>query len=116
MPHLHATALSIDTKAGTLDMFGSPKFPLPRDDAMVKLAATMAKAEGNFNSGVGFSEVMSGFIHAGPDVGDFHVANDLGRSRCESARFFLSVRSWDVTERTSNPNQPLVCAILTCRK
>jgi hypothetical protein len=58
----------------------------------------MTKASDNGNSGVSFSEVMAGSIHAGPDVGDFKVATDLGRSRCESARFFLSVKSWDITE------------------
>lgn len=79
-------------------MFGKPKYPLPRDEGIEKLSTAMVKAGDNGNAGIGFSEVMAGFIHAGPDVGDFHVATDLARSRCESARFFLSVKSWDITE------------------
>lgn len=37
-------------------------------------------------------------IHAGRDVKDFDIAASLARSRCESARFFLTVKSWDIDE------------------
>lgn len=80
-------------------MFGSPKFRLPRDDGIEKLSNTIAQTQDNRTSGVGFSEVMAGFIHAGRDVGDFDIATKLARSQCESARFFLSVKSWDTSER-----------------
>jgi hypothetical protein len=79
-------------------MFGNPSFPLPGDAGIEKLVRTIAKANENGDAGIGFSEVMSGFIHAGRDVGDFETAAKFARSRCESARFFLSVKSWDTAE------------------
>ncbi|POR32224.1 Glucose-methanol-choline oxidoreductase [Tolypocladium paradoxum] len=94
----HGIAIDYDTKNGLLDMFGSPAFPLPGDAGIQTLTDTISKAKENGYAGVGFSEVMSGFIHAGRDVGDFETAANLARSRCESARFFLSVKSWDTAE------------------
>lgn len=79
-------------------MFGSPAYPLPRDDLATTLANTMLESESNKNQTLGFSEVMSGFIHAGPDIGNFEAATKLAQSRCEAARVFLDVKSWDVTK------------------
>lgn len=45
-----------------------------------------------------FSEVMTGFIHTGHDIKDFETAANLARSRCESARLFLTINSWDTTD------------------
>lgn len=93
--------------AGDLDVFGKPAHPYPRDPNMYKLANAIDKADNNQDAGIGFSEVMSGFIHAGSDVGDFDVAAKLARSRLESARFFLTVKSWDTDERKSPQLPPL---------
>lgn len=80
-------------------MFGCPKFPLPRDEGIERVANIIAKATDNKSAGLGFSELMSGFIHVGHDVVDFNDAANLARSRSESARFFLTLMSWDTTER-----------------
>lgn len=94
-------------------MFGNPSFPLPGDPGIEKLVRTIARANENGDAGIGFSEVMSGFIHAGRDIGDFETAAKFARSRCESARFFLSVKSWDTAEckhiATYRPFQTCKC-------
>ncbi|KAJ3455563.1 hypothetical protein MRS44_017045 [Fusarium solani] len=102
----YGIAIDYDTKNGILDMFGSRSFPLPGDAGIEKLACTIAKANENGDAGIGFSEVMSGFIHAGRDIGDFETAAKFARSRCESARFFLSVKSWDTAELVNNSLHP----------
>jgi hypothetical protein len=79
-------------------MFGSPAFPIPTDKSVDSLTDKIVRSESTDSSGVGFAEVMSGFIHAGEDLGDFEHAAELARSRSESARFFLSVKSWDISE------------------
>ncbi len=93
-------------------MLGCPKFPLPLDEGIERVANIIAKATDNKSAGVGFSEVMSGFIHVGHDVGDFNDAANLARSRSESARFFLTVTSWDTAECKFGTNN-VDCATLT---
>lgn len=81
-------------------MFGSPAHPLPRDKSMAALEAILLNAENDSNKRtIGFSEVMSGFIHAGPDIGEFEAATKLAKSQCEAARVFLDVKSWRVADR-----------------
>lgn len=52
------------------------------------------------SSGIGFSEVMSGFIHVADDLDgdkkeDYEIAANTGKSLCEAARFLLSVKTWN---------------------
>jgi hypothetical protein len=62
----------------------------------------IAKAKDDKISGIGFTEVMSGFIHIGDDdVGDFELATRIAESNCEAARFFLSVKSWNTEDSKS---------------
>ena len=94
----HAQDCNIIT--GVLDMFGNPAHPLPRDKPMVALEAVLLNAESDVNKRtIGFSEVMSGFIHSGPDIGDYEAATKLAKSRCEAARVFLDVKSWRIADR-----------------
>jgi hypothetical protein len=65
----------------------------------MELSSTISRSKKEETSGTGFSEVMSGFVYTGSDVEDFRVATDLARSRCETARFFLTVNSYDISER-----------------
>lgn len=51
-------------------------------------------------SGIGFSEVMSGYIHVGEGIHgdkieDFETAERIAEGLCEESRFFLSVKAWD---------------------
>jgi choline dehydrogenase-like flavoprotein len=52
--------------------------------------------------GIGFSEVMSGYIHVGDGIQgdkieDFETAANTAKGLCEQARFFLSVKAWDTS-------------------
>jgi hypothetical protein len=83
---------------GTLNLFGKPRFPA-MDDARTEAAEKLIDvAKDDQTSGIGFTEVMSGFIHIGDDVKDFDLATKIARSECEAARFFLSVKSFDTKD------------------
>ncbi len=54
-------------------------------------------------SGIGFTEVMSGFIHHDRNLVEdnqetYELAHRVAKSLCESARFFLSVQAFDTQE------------------
>ncbi|KAF5009908.1 hypothetical protein FDECE_3893 [Fusarium decemcellulare] len=102
----HGIEIDYETKNGELDMFGKPAHPYPREPEHEKLAWTIAKSADNGDAGIGFSEVMSGYIHASGQVADFEVAAKLARTRCEAARFFLTVKSWDIDELINNSRHP----------
>ncbi|KAK4669784.1 uncharacterized protein QC763_206010 [Podospora pseudopauciseta] len=58
-------------------------------------------------SGIGFTEVMSGFLHADTKMTEdnratYELAHRIGKSLCESARFFLSVQSFNTKEMISH--------------
>lgn len=95
--------------AGILDLFGEPQRPPVRDrdqdrgvtDAQSLINETVAAKV----SGIGFTEVMSGYIHIGRHLSsdrkeDFEVAARTARGLCESARFFLSVKAWNTETST----------------
>ena len=72
----------------------------------------IAEAKDDLTSGIGFTEVMSGFIHVGDavknfgrNIPDFEIATKIGRSNCEAARFFLSVKSWNTDDCKSKPTK-----------
>ena len=84
-----------------MDLFGNPKFPVTtneQDEAIDRLANVIARAMDHAKAGIEFTEVMSGFIHAGGEVRGFDDAAQQARSHGEAARFFLTVKSWDVSE------------------
>ena len=54
----------------------------------------------NGSHGFGFSEHMSGFVHIGDDLGDYEIATAEARITCESACFFLSIKTWDTEKST----------------
>jgi len=103
--------ISIDysTKNGILDLFGNPKFPVTtneQDEAIDRLANVIARAMDHAKAGIEFTEVMSGFIHAGGEVRGFDDAAQQARSHGEAARFFLTVKSWDVSELVNSSLHP----------
>lgn len=115
-------------KNGILDLFGGPRFAYagPRtvasyasddrsdsddDEARSISSARMVikTAERLNDAGIGFTEVMSGFIHYGKWKQDasgletYELAERIAESRCESARFFLSVQSFNTRSIVNDP-------------
>ena len=82
-------------QSGILNLFGKPGFPVLDNTDLKATEEMISDAVDNQTSGIGFTEVMSGFIHIGDDVEDFEIATKIARSGCEAARFFLSVKSWN---------------------
>ncbi|KAK8066348.1 glucose-methanol-choline oxidoreductase [Apiospora hydei] len=114
--------LMVDTRRnGILDLFGSPRFAGDHlrtnetdsddEDASISSARTVIKTAERLNdAGFGFTEVMSGFIHyddwkqdaSGLDT--YELAARIAESRCESARFFLSVQSFNTRSIVNDPD------------
>ncbi|KAK0720521.1 hypothetical protein B0H67DRAFT_599992 [Lasiosphaeris hirsuta] len=104
-----------------LDLFGKPQHPPRRssEDQLVRPFAneeseTLAvasdvirAAEGVHASGMGFTEVMSGFVHHDPHLKEdrretYELAYRRAKALCESARFFLTVQSFNTRELTDS--------------
>jgi hypothetical protein len=85
-----------------LNLFGKPRYPVLHDIDLENTRKAIDAAKDNQTSGIGFTEVMSGFIHIGHDVEDFEFATKIARSECKAAKFFLSVKSWN-TEACTSP-------------
>lgn len=83
-----------------MNLFGKPEFPVLQDADLEATERLIDAAKDDQTSGIGFTEVMSGFIHIGDDVEDFDLATKIARSECEAARFFLSVKSWNTEQCT----------------
>lgn len=88
---------------GLLDKFDEPQFPLERDLSIEAVEETIAQASDRQSAGIGFTEIMAGYIHTGENIEDFEIATRAAKGRCESARFFLSVKTWDIENRESQP-------------
>ncbi|GAB1314406.1 Cholesterol oxidase [Madurella fahalii] len=100
---------------GILDLLGEPQHAPKRCNPMrkrekqnameeqesISVAKTVIRNARELKaSGIGFTEVMSGFIHYDRDLTEdnqetYELAHRVAKSLCESARFFLSVQSFD---------------------
>lgn len=128
--------LTIDwTKNGLLDLFGPPMRShdweskhgrggnsegsireqreaeiLKTDDAKIKTVTSLIeRANAARESGFGFTEVMSGFLHR--DHGKvrdekhlYELAARTAKNLCESARFFLSVQAFNTRSIVRDPD------------
>lgn len=100
-----------------LDLFGEPQHLPPAyteptlpeseaafEDQSLSLACEVVReAKENNADGLGFTEIMEGFVHYGTRLKDdtvdtYKLAHRIAESRCENARFFLSVHAFDVDE------------------
>ncbi|KAI0015341.1 glucose-methanol-choline oxidoreductase [Xylariomycetidae sp. FL0641] len=111
-------------KNGLLDLFDHPQHPHQRrkhmqhhehvqekeEDKKISSARdSMAIARSQDDGGFGFTEVMSGWIHrdrgfSRDDPDTYELAARTAQSRCESARFFLSVQSFNTRNIVHDPN------------
>lgn len=71
------------------------RLPLPLDKALNDARTTIKNAKETETKGIEFSEVMEGYLHIGPDIEDFDVAEYYGKGDATLARFFLTVHAWD---------------------
>ncbi|KAH8597036.1 glucose-methanol-choline oxidoreductase-like protein [Bisporella sp. PMI_857] len=103
--------IDLETKNDILDLFQPPgQFSdetlrlRPRRVDTLRIATAselVATTKSEKASSFGFTEVMSGYIHygdgvQGDKVADYETAAKTARGLCEQARFFLSVKAWDV--------------------
>ncbi|KAI0397227.1 FAD/NAD(P)-binding domain-containing protein [Xylariaceae sp. FL0594] len=106
-----------------LDLLGSPQHPCPKrppsqrrlrleeheEDTRISHAhESMITARRFQDSGFGFTEVMTGHIHPlkgsyRDDIEGYELAERTAKSLCETARFFLSVRAFDVRAIVHDP-------------
>jgi choline dehydrogenase-like flavoprotein len=119
--------LDLMQRNAVLDLFGKPgQFeddvsPIHRVNTIGIAAATeqVVRAEDAEANGIGFSEVMTGYIHVGDGIEgdkieDFETAAKTAEGLCEQSRFFLSVKAWD-TMLSKLQAAPICLAILATR-
>ncbi|KAK3953073.1 hypothetical protein QBC32DRAFT_339959 [Pseudoneurospora amorphoporcata] len=111
-----------DEGNGILDLFGEPQHK-PKQHLPQRTVSKIEAVEEGYSlgyatraiqmakelcsSGMGFTEVMSGFIHHDPNMNTderstYELAYRTAKSRCESARFFLSVQAFDTLRTLSH--------------
>jgi hypothetical protein len=89
--------IDYDTINGALDLFGEPAFPMAEEET-AEAESLIKESIATKSGGIAFTEVMSGFIHVGEDIKDFELAAKTARGLSESAKFFLSVKSWNIND------------------
>lgn len=53
---------------------------------------------------------MSGFVHVNNEVEDFEMATKIAQSQGETAKFFLSIKSWNTKDHNFNLTGIFSCA------
>jgi len=76
-----------------------PQHPVHPPDDPVEAALIRARQTGQ--SGISFTEVMTGFVHPGGEIEEFGVAEDTARGNLHDAQFFLTVNAFDEDARES---------------
>lgn len=76
-------------------------------DSISTTKQVIQTARGMGVGGIGFTEVMSGFIHNNPNLKEdnketYELAHRVAKSLCESARFFLSVQAFNTKEMVNH--------------
>jgi len=109
-------------KNGILDLFGSPRrarrsrkhsaeqCSLEKQEtaSITQARSLISVAQRNADCGFGFTEVMSGFIHHNHHLirdnqETYELAARTAKSLCETARFFLSVQSFNTRSIVHDP-------------
>ena len=115
--------LKISTQRNkTLDLFGSPQNPHPRgrryyddleeraeNESIHSARNAITYARRLDDGGFGFTEVMSGYIHhdtklVRDNIETYELAARTAKNLCETARFFLSVQSFNTRSVVHDPN------------
>ncbi|KAH6850734.1 hypothetical protein B0I37DRAFT_397020 [Chaetomium sp. MPI-CAGE-AT-0009] len=111
-----------EEKNGILDLLGEPQHKPTRvrpshkreqlkateeQDSISVANQVIRTAREVSASGIGFTEVMSGFIHPDEDLKQdnretYELAHRMAKSLCESARFFLSVQAFNTKDMVNH--------------
>lgn len=87
---------------------------------IAEASALVANTRSEKASGIGFSEIMSGYIHYGIGIegdkqADYETAANTARGLCEEARFFLSVKAWATETLVNRPDHSaMLTGTFTC--
>ncbi|KAK3325424.1 hypothetical protein B0H66DRAFT_123518 [Apodospora peruviana] len=128
--------LTIDNQEnGLLDLFGEPQHAPPRyrparrrerqdleeeQESLVEAHSVIQTACDIKAAGLGFTEVMSGFVHFNSNLKEdnratYELAYRTAKSLCESARFFLSVQSFNTTNMVrSSQHRGMLTGTFAC--
>lgn len=94
--------IDYEAKNGVLDLFGPPRRSLILSPELQYATQIIEESQKKKAIGKAFSQVMEGYIYAGGDIEDFHIAAEVASGVSSSARFFLSVNAWDSMERKTS--------------
>ena len=99
---------------GILDLYGEPAFPILQHEnsSYISTLETIKASQDSNSEGIIFTEIMEGFMTDKEDVESFTVATNAGQGGANTARFFLSVHSYNTDIRKC----PLVTQIFYCYK
>ena len=121
--------IDLKTKNHILNLFGEPHqydsekrlTLVPAKITRTTIAEDIIKRTRALEAdGFGFSEVMSGYIHVGEGIegdklSDYETAAKTAKGLCEQARFFLSVKAWDMQALTHKADHPaMLTGTFTC--
>ncbi|KAK4212109.1 hypothetical protein QBC37DRAFT_202053 [Rhypophila decipiens] len=120
---------------GLLDLFGEPQHCPPRcvparrrermdfkeeHESLLEANEVIQCADEIKAAGLGFTEVMSGFIHFDTNLKEdnretYQLAYRTAKSLCESARFFLSVQAFNTTNLlNSSQHRAMLTGTFAC--
>jgi hypothetical protein len=86
------------------------EMPTQHNTCIKEVEELITNAANHGESGIGFSEVMSGFVHIGNEIEDFEIATKIAQSQGETAKFFLSIKSWNTKDHNFNITGTFSCA------
>ena len=100
---------------GLLDLYAPPKHAQDMEDDLQHAYDIIQAAKNSAEKGIGFAEVMSGYIDCENNTEDYDVAYESGFAAESSAHFFLSVHAWSTDELVGNEKHPgMLTGTLTC--
>ncbi|KAM7209212.1 hypothetical protein V8F20_000550 [Naviculisporaceae sp. PSN 640] len=120
---------------GLLDLFGEPQHAprrymparkreridlLEEHESLIEANEVIQYADDIKAAGMGFTEVMSGFVHFDSNLKEdnretYQLAYRTAKSLCESARFFLSVQAFNTTHMlNSSQHRAMLTGTFAC--
>ncbi|KAJ7773668.1 hypothetical protein DFH07DRAFT_952716 [Mycena maculata] len=86
-----------------LDLFGKPSRSFALTPDLVAKSKTIRLA-GSSKGGIRFTEIMDGYIHLGPNIHDFVVAENVAKGASSAAKLYLSTDAYSVETLIESPD------------